>query len=249
MQISFEGQVVLITGATRGIGAALADAFEESGASLLLTGTDAAQCDELNQAAARAGRSRVYMGVDFTDHDGLSRFLGEIQRTGRLDVCVNNAGINRLNDIENIADEDLQAMLDVDLRAPILITKAVAAVMGRAGYGRIVNVGSIWNTVSKPSRTLYSAVKAGVHGLTIGSAVELAAKDILVNTVSPGFVMTALTRQNNTAAQIKELGGQVPVGRLAQPAEIANVVLFLASSSNTYVTGQNIVVDGGFTHV
>ena len=189
------------------------------------------------------------MNVDFTDHDGLSRFLGEIQRTGRIDVCVNNAGINRLNDIENIVDEDLQAMLDVDLRAPILITKAAATVMGRAGYGRIVNVGSIWNTVSKPRRTLYSTVKAGVHGLTIGSAVELAAKDILVNTVSPGFVMTDLTRQNNTDAQIKDLGGQVPVGRLAQPAEIANVVLFLASSSNTYVTGQNIVVDGGFTHV
>jgi NAD(P)-dependent dehydrogenase (short-subunit alcohol dehydrogenase family) len=249
LQISFEGQVVLITGATRGIGAALADAFEESGASLLLTGTDAAQCDELNRAAERAGKSRVYMDVDFMDHDGLSRFLDEIQRTVRIDACVNNAGINRLNYIENIAEEDLQAMLDVDLRAPILITQAVAAVMGPAGYGRIVNVGSIWNTVSKPSRMLYSAMKAGVHGLTIGSAVELAAKGILVNTVSPGFVMTDLTSQNNTDAQIEELAGQVPVGRFAQPAEIANVVLFLASSSNSYVTGQNIVVDGGFTHV
>ena len=133
---------MLITGATRGIGAALADAFEESGASLLLTGTDAAQCSELNQAAARADRSRVYMGVDFTDHDGLSWFLDEIQRTGRIDVCVNNAGINRLNDIENIADEDLQAMLDVDLRAPILITKAVAAVPGMGASSTLARSGT-----------------------------------------------------------------------------------------------------------
>lgn len=249
MEISFQNQVVLITGATRGIGAALADAFEASGASLLLTGTSQAQCDDLNTSSARDGKRRRYIAVDFAIPASLDAFLGEIASLPRLDVCINNAGINRINTLNNILEADVDAMMAIDLKAPVLTTKAVASVMARASYGRIINVGSVWNTVSKPGRSVYSAMKAGIHGLTVGAAVELAPSGILVNTVSPGFVMTDLTKQNNTDAEIAVMAQQVPIGRLAAPEEIASTVLFLASDANTYVTGQNLVVDGGFTHV
>lgn len=249
MDISFAGQTVLITGATRGIGAALADAFETSGATLLLTGTDDAQCRELSAAAVRDGRDRRYIAVDFNTPASFAAFLDEVGELARLDVCVNNAGINRINALADVTEADLDAMIAIDLRAPILVTKAATAVMGRAGYGRVVNVGSVWNTVSKPKRSTYSAMKAGIHGLTIGAAVELAPQGILVNTVSPGFVMTDLTKQNNSDAEIAVMAQQVPLRRLAEPDEIATTILFLASTANTYVTGQNLVVDGGFTHV
>jgi 3-oxoacyl-[acyl-carrier protein] reductase len=217
---------VLITGATRGIGAALADAFEASGATLLLTGTDEAQCRELTSAAVRDRRDRRYMAVDFNTPASFAAFLEEIGELVRLDVCVNNAGINRINALADVTESDLDAMIAIDLRAPILVTKAATVVMGRAGYGRVVNVGSVWNTV-----------------------VELAPQGILVNTVSPGFVITELTQQNNSDAEMAVMAQQVPLGRLAEPDEIASTILFLASTANTYVTGQNLVVDGGFTHV
>ena len=240
---------MLITGATRGIGAALADAFEASGASLLLTGTDEVQCRQLTADAVRDGHDRRYIAVDFNESASFNAFLEEIGRLNRLDVCVNNAGINRINALADVSEGDLDALVAIDLRAPILITKAATAVMGRAAYGRVVNLGSVWNTVSKPKRSIYSAMKAGIHGLTIGAEVELAPQGILVNTVSPGFVMTDLTKKNNSDAEIAVMAQQVPLGRLAEPDEIASTILFLASTANTYVTGQNLVVDGGFTHV
>jgi 3-oxoacyl-[acyl-carrier protein] reductase len=249
VEISFEGQTVLVTGATRGIGAALADAFESSGASLILTGTNDAQCQQLTDAATRDGRKRRYVAADFSRSDSLDALIGIIDDLDRLDVCVNNAGINRINALPDVTVTDLDAMLAIDLRAPVLITKAASAVMARATYGRIVNLGSVWNTVSKPKRSTYSAMKAGVHGLTIGAAVELAPQGILVNTVSPGFVLTDLTKQNNSEAEIAVMAQQVPMGRLAEPGEIASTVLFLSSAANTYVTGQNLVIDGGFIHV
>jgi NAD(P)-dependent dehydrogenase (short-subunit alcohol dehydrogenase family) len=183
VEISFQGQTVLITGATRGIGAALADAFEASGASLLLTGTDEVQCRQLTADAVRDGHDRRYIAVDFNESASFNAFLEEIGRLNRLDVCVNNAGINRINALADVSEGDLDALVAIDLRAPILITKAATAVMGRAAYGRVVNLGSVWNTVSKHKRSIYSAMKAGIHGLTIGAAVELAPQGILVNTV------------------------------------------------------------------
>jgi NAD(P)-dependent dehydrogenase (short-subunit alcohol dehydrogenase family) len=249
VNISFRGETVLVTGATRGIGAALADAFEASGARLLLTGTDEIECRDLTASAARDGRDRRYFAVDFSIPASFNRFLDEVLGLERVDVCVNNAGINRINALIDVSEDDLDAMFAINLRAPILVSQAATAVMARAGYGRVVNVGSVWNTVSKPKRSIYSAMKTGVHGLTIGTAVELASQGILVNTVSPGFVMTDLTKENNSSAQIAVMAEQIPLGRLASPHEIAGAILFLASGANTYVTGQNLVVDGGFTHV
>lgn len=238
-----------MTGATRGIGQKIAEGFAAAGAELILTGTDGSQIDALNkQAAHDRAAKRKYFAVDFTDQASVEDFLAEINVLTKLDVCVNNAGINRINPIAETLVEDWDDMLDVNLKAPFLLLRAISGQMIRNNYGRIINISSIFGVVSRAERTIYSATKFGLHGLTVAASLELARHNILVNTVSPGFVMTDMTRQNLSDTERLELAGQVPVGRFAEPAEIATYVLFLASRLNTYLTGQNIIVDGGFTN-
>lgn len=250
MRLDFSDRTVLITGATRGIGRAIAEAFQQANANLILTGTQPDKIAELNSENAAAGITNVwYRCVDFSDRSSLEAFLAELEKEDRIDVCVNNAGINRLNTIDEIETADLDAMLDVNLRAPFLICRAVTKLMKNAGYGRIVNIASIWSVVTKPKRSVYTATKFGLVGMTKTLAAELGAANILVNAVSPGFVETEMTASTLSPEDKDELTAQVPINRFAQPEEIAKVVLFLASEQNTYLTGQNIVVDGGFVSV
>jgi 3-oxoacyl-[acyl-carrier protein] reductase len=250
MNIEFANKTVLLTGGTRGIGAALADAFHKAGAKLILTGTRADQTDELNRQNAEASVTDVeYWPVDFTDNASLEAFLARLDEQDRIDVCINSAGINPLNPIESIETADLDATYAINLRAPFLICRSVSKLMKRANYGRIVNIASIWSVITKPHRSVYTATKAGLSGMTQTLAAELAADNILVNAVSPGFVLTELTAKNLSAEQRQSLAAQVPIQRFAKPEELASTVLFLSSDLNTYLTGQNIVVDGGFTNV
>jgi len=244
--LDFSGKKVLITGATRGIGAAIADAFADSGAELILTGTQQHVIDDMN---AQNNERSEYWCVDFNDRKSLDTFCARLDGLDRLDVCVNNAGINRLNPIDKIVTEDLDAVLDINLRAPFLVCRSASRLMKRQQYGRIVNIASIWSVISKPGRAAYSASKFGITGMTKTLAVELGRDGILVNAVSPGFIMTDLTAQSLSPAEQTELSNEVPLGRFGQPDEIAQVVLFLSSDLNTYITAQNIVADGGFTSV
>lgn len=250
MLLDFTDRTVLITGATRGIGRAIAVAFQNANANLILTGTKPDEIEKLNAENVSAGITSVrYEAVDFGDKESLDAFLVQLEKEKRIDVCVNNAGINRLNLIDEIETSDLDAMLDINLRAPILICRSVTRTMKQAGYGRIVNIASIWSVISKPKRSVYTATKFGLVGMTKTLAAELGASNILVNAVSPGFVETDMTATTLSAEDKRELTAQVPMNRFAQPEEIAKVVLFLASDQNTYLTGQNIVVDGGFVSV
>ena len=247
MRLDLAGKTVLVTGATRGIGAAIADAFRDANAKLIITGTKPDAIAELNRQAEADGVENLrYLAVDFSDRASLDSFLGAIDKEERIDVCVNNAGINRIHPIDEILDEDLDAVLDVNLRAPFLVCRSVTRLMKKAGYGRIVNIASIWSVISKPGRSMYAATKFGLVGMTKTLAVELALSNILVNAVSPGFVETAMTASTLSQDEQRALAAQVPMNRFAQPEEIAKVVLFLASDQNTYLTGQNIVMDGGF---
>lgn len=250
MKIDFSGQVVLVTGATRGIGQQIAEEFAAAGAELLLTGTDKTQIEALNKHAAQDRRvTKKYYAVDFTDSESVERFITKINKLEQIDVCVNNAGINRINPIEKTLVEDWDDMLAVNLKAPFLLVREVAGKMIRNNYGRIINISSIFGVVSKAERSIYSATKFGLHGLTVAISLELARHNILVNTVSPGFVLTDLTRKNLSEAEQKGLATQIPMGRFAEPAEISSVVFYLASKANSYLTGQNIIVDGGFVNV
>jgi 3-oxoacyl-[acyl-carrier protein] reductase len=146
-------------------------------------------------------------------------------------------------------DEDYEAMLSVNLDAPFMISRQVAKMMKNQRYGRVVNIASIWSTITKHKRTTYSITKNAIVGLSRSMAVELAEFGVIVNAVSPGFTMTELTRKNLSEHDVKTLSEQVPARRFAQPEEIANVIVFLCSKENSYLTGQNIIVDGGFTNV
>ncbi len=250
MNIDFTGQTVLVTGATRGIGAAISTAFEAAGASLLLTGTDQKQIDELNRRNAQQGRQNVcWLQADFSSAASIASFLELIAQRSPIHVLINNAGTNRINLIDEIRAEDLDMLLSINLRAPLLLCKAASRIMKEMHYGRIVNIASIWSVITKPGRVVYSATKSGLAGMTRSVAVDLAPYGILVNAVSPGFVNTELTYSSLPAEEREKIAGQVPLGRFADPEEIARMVLFLSSNMNSYLTGQNIVVDGGFACV
>jgi 3-oxoacyl-[acyl-carrier protein] reductase len=164
-----------------------------------------------------------------------------------VDILVNNAGINPLGAAADFTDADLAATLEVNLAAPMRLARALTPGMAARGWGRVVNLSSIWSGVARARRFVYASTKAGLNGMTRALAVELAGAGVLVNAVAPGYVETELTRANNSAQDLERIRGTIPTGRLAQPREIAEVVAFLCSARNSYLTGQVLFVDGGFT--
>ena len=228
MKINFQDKVILVTGSTRGIGNQIADDFESLGGNVMRFGTD---------------------DVDFLNFDSTNSFINSLSNLDTIDICVNNAGINRINYLEDISIEDYDEILRVNLYAPFLVSQAVSKVMKKNKYGRIINVSSIWGTKTKEQRTSYTTSKAGLIGMTKTMSVELAKYNILVNSVSPGFTSTELTKSILSEGDIKQLSEQVPLGRFASVDEISKVVLFLCSDLNTYINGQDIKIDGGFTNV
>ena len=249
MTFDFNSKTILITGATRGIGMKIAEDLSLLGANLLLTGTNPEQVKELNDSANRQDLKRKYFCVDLQDRASLDSFIASLKSYPVIDGLVNNAGINRLNPVTEALESDWDDMMQVNLSAPFRLIKEISAGMIRNGYGRIVNIASIFSTISKEKRAIYSATKFGLHGLTVGSSNDLARYNILVNTLSPGFVMTDLTRKNLSESERMQLAEQVPIKRLAEVQDISNVAVFLLSDLNRYLTGQNIIVDGGFTNV
>ena len=215
---------VLITGASRGIGKAIAKKFSDNDYELY---------------------TPTRQELDLSDRKSVLEFV-EQYKDVCFNVIINNAGINDINAIEDITDNEMDAMIQTNLVSPIMLLRGLVAPMKQQKYGRIVNIGSIWAVVSKGGRCVYSATKNGIHGVTNTLSVELAKDNILVNTVCPGFTLTELTKKNNTEEQIQSICEEIPMGRMAMPEEIAEVVYFLASDSNTYLTGQKITVDGGF---
>jgi len=239
-------KLALITGATRGIGQAIAHEFTELGYELILTGTNQQQIDALNQSSSENIRYKV---VDFSNEQSSKRFFDYLATLPQLDVCINCAGINIIKAIEDVSDEELDRIVAVNYTSVYRTCRVVSQIMKQQGGGHIVNIASIWSVISKAHRTLYSGTKTALLGLTRALAVELGENKILVNSLSPGFVMTDLTRKSLSTEELTKLQEQVPLKRCAQPEEIAKAVAFLASVENTYLTGQNIVIDGGFSIV
>jgi 3-oxoacyl-[acyl-carrier protein] reductase len=217
----------LITGGSRGIGAAICRALRGADVEVL--------------APARAE-------LDLADAASIRAYVASPAARG-VDILVNNAGINVINALEDIRPDDFAVMLQVNLNAALLLMQALAPPMRAAGWGRIVNISSVFGVVTRLRRGAYSATKTALIGLTRAAAVEMAKDNVLVNAVCPGYVETELTRRNNSPDELAAIAATIPAGRLAQPEEIAGVVAFLCSEANTYLTGQALAVDGGFTCV
>ncbi len=249
MIIDFTGKTALVTGATRGIGKAIADTLWQSGAEVYLTGTKQKEIDALNQEVKAQGIERKhYLCVNLSNEDSLNKFLQELEKIPQIDICVNNAGINIVRDFCEVPFEEFMKVQQVNVFGPRQILNVVVPKMRAQKYGRIVNIASIWSVINRPGRSSYGISKNAIHGLTKALSIELAADNIMVNSVSPGFTMTELTKKTNTPEQLVELGNKVAARRLADPQEQANVVAFLCSEQNSYMTGQNLVVDGGYTN-
>jgi 3-oxoacyl-[acyl-carrier protein] reductase len=231
------GRRALVTGGTRGIGRAIAERLRADDAQVLITGS---------RPLADVVDSFEYRGVDFADSSALEAFAEEAADWAP-DVLVNNAGINRLSPFAEIEPDDFDRIQAVNMRAPMMLCRAVLPGMRERGWGRIVNIASIWSILSRPGRGSYSASKFGLDGLTAALAAEVGVDGILANCVSPGFVDTELTRSVLGEEGIARLVAEVPAGRLAQPEEIAALVGWLAGPDNTFVSAQNIVIDGGFS--
>lgn len=213
----------LITGASGGIGKSIKDLFESHDIMVI-----APTRQELN----------LNSNLSIKDY---------VSTIKDIDILINCAGINDLLSIEELTEEKLNETIQVNLISQTMLIKYVSPMMKQKKYGRIVNFSSIWSDFSKEKRIMYTIAKAGVKGLTTASAVELSKYNILVNAVAPGFVNTEMTSKNNTPEQIKKIAESLPVKRLAEPKEIAEFVFFLASEKNTFITGQTIYIDGGFS--
>jgi len=246
--IDLKGKTTLITGATRGIGKSIAEAFLQAGSDLILTGTKIDVPPEFESGSQ--GNSCVkWVEADFSSIDGINTFVNILDEQGQIDICINNAGINIIKPFPDYTNEEIGRLLNINLSAPMMISRQLIPGMASRSFGRIVNISSIWSEVSKAGRSLYSASKAGLVGLTRTVATEYAKSNVLVNALSPGFTRTELTAKSLSSNEIDEITMKIPAGRLAEPEEIANAVLFLCSPMNSYLTGQNIIVDGGFTIV
>lgn len=182
--------------------------------------------------------------LDVGDRDSIDRFFS---RSNEFDILVNNAGINNLGPMEDITPEQWDQMLAVNLTGPMHLMQKAAPHMRSRKWGRIVNMSSIFSNITREKRSPYSATKSGLNGLTRTAAVELGPHGILVNAVCPGYVETDLTYKNNSPADIEKILNAIPTRRMAKAHEIAELVEFLVSERNTYMTGQMVTIDGGFS--
>jgi 3-oxoacyl-[acyl-carrier protein] reductase len=239
------GKVAIVTGGTRGIGLAIARLLAEDGASVVVSGRDAARLDAAVKELESLGAPAMAVAADAAKREDADRLVEATrERFGRIDVLVNNAGITRDQLLVRMKDDDWDQVLDTNLRGVFLMTRAVGKVMMRQKSGRIINIASAAGAMGNPGQVNYSAAKAGVIGLTKASGRELAHWNILVNAVAPGLIETDMAAAIPAEAREAMLQ-QVPLKRIGQGREVAEVVRFLAGDGASYVTGQTIHVNGG----
>jgi 3-oxoacyl-[acyl-carrier protein] reductase len=237
------GEVALVTGASRGIGRAIAEALAAAGATVIGTATTPEGAAAIGERlAARGGHGAV---LDVGDAAAAEALVEDITRThGKLSVLVNNAGITRDTLAMRMKDDDWAAVIDTNLSAVFRLARAVMRGMMKARQGRIINVTSVVGSSGNAGQANYAAAKAGVAGMSRALARELGSRGITVNCVAPGFIDTDMTRALNEQ-QTQTLLGQIPLGRLGQPDDVAAAVVFLASAAGAYVSGATLHVNGG----
>jgi 3-oxoacyl-[acyl-carrier protein] reductase len=242
MQIDLGGKVALVTGSTRGIGRAIAEALAVAGARVAVVGRELSRAEA---AAAEIGHGAKGFACDVSDTAAVATLVADVEGAfGTLDILVNNAGLTKDNVIMRLKDEDWDAVIDANLRGAFASIRAASRGMMKRRSGRIINISSVVGVIGNRGQANYAASKAGLIGLTKSVAKELASRNILCNAVAPGFIATDMTAALGDE-QRKALEQQIPLERLGSPADIASAVVFLASDHAAYITGQVLVVDGG----
>ena len=242
MQIDLSNRVALVTGSTRGIGRAIAEACAGAGARVAVVGREKAKADEV--AAAIGGGARGF-ACDIVDTAAVNQLIADVETAfGSLDILVNNAGLTRDNILPRLKDEDWQVVIDTNLRGAFTTIRAATRGMMKRRWGRIINIASVVGLIGNKGQANYAASKAGLIGLTKTVAKEFASRNVLANVVAPGFIETDMTAKMTPEAR-DALSKQIPLERLGTGRDIAGMVTFLASEHASYITGQVFVVDGG----
>lgn len=245
LKVDLSGQVAVVTGSSQGLGRAVALALGSSGANVVCLARSAEKLSDTVAQIQAAGGCAEALSCDVTDRAAATAAIESVhQKHGRLDILVNNAGITRDKLLRGMSDEDWDDVIATNLTSCFVCCRAVANLMRRAKYGRIINMASISGLIGNAGQANYSASKAGMIGLTRTLSKELANRRITVNAVAPGFIESEMTAKLGTVV-MEEVCKRIPAGRVGQPEDVASAVLFLASPAAGYITGQTLVVDGG----
>ncbi|OAT22527.1 3-oxoacyl-ACP reductase FabG [Proteus myxofaciens] len=240
--MGFDGKIALVTGASRGIGRAIAEDLVARGATVIGTATSENGAQAISEYLGDKGKGFV---LNVTENESIEKFLADVRAEfGEIDILVNNAGITRDNLLMRMKDDEWQDIIDTNLSSVFRLSKAVMRAMMKKRYGRIITIGSVVGTMGNAGQANYAAAKAGVIGFSKSLAREVASRGITVNVVAPGFIETDMTRAL-TEDQRAGILSQVPANRLGDAKEIASAVAFLASDEASYITGETLHVNGG----
>ena len=236
----FSGKTALVTGGTRGIGRSIVTLLTTLGAKVVYTGT--------KKIDGRPVSKANYWQVDFNDVASRESFIIRLRNLPKLNIAINNAGINIIEPIDEIIRKNWEKVIEVNLTGAMLVIKEASQIMKKNKIGgKILNLSSIFGVISKAKRNAYSSSKSGLIGLTRAAALDLSKHNILVNALCPGFTLTDLTVSVLSQKETRQLAKKIPLGRFAQEEEIARIAVFLCSELNSFMTGQTFIADGGFT--
>ena len=243
--MSLDNEIALVTGASRGIGASIADCLSSAGATVIGTATSEAGAQAITERMQEAGYQGAGMVLDVSDQASIDAFIAGVSKAyGAPSILVNNAGITNDNLLMRMKDDEWERVINTNLSSVYRLSKSVLRGMMKARKGRIISISSVVGSMGNAGQTNYAAAKAGIDGFTRSLAREVGSRGITVNSVAPGFIETDMTNQL-PEEQRKSLEDNIPLQKLGQPQDIANAVLFLAGDSGRYITGETLHVNGG----